>query len=1130
MAFGLLVCALVVLAGWWFVGRQVWTDDATIWRSVEDRELREVLWTRPQPLGDEFNTDQQEYEPSVAPDGTELFFVRGKPAHKADVYLSRRRDNVWTTPEPLASINTDGDELGPRLTPDGRFLLFYSDRASGLGQYDIWAAPRSPGGSDFGEPFNLGPSVNSESNEYGPAPTTDGTGLLFATNRKSARSEQREPRPATIRQTDSGDYDIFLATLDGAAAPAGLPPAVPPARGAGRGGRPVARGAAMQPSTEAATQPGSRLPLQPGEGDVGSQAHAPAADISSTRPPTEPRGPEVSAPKLAYHPARELPGVNTPHHEGAGCVSPAGDFLYFASDRPGGHGKLDLYRGRMRSGVVSDVENLGPVLNTPQNESDPQLAVGGFRLMFSSDGAGSRGGYDLLTAESREVYARRDARPLPMVGRSGWLLLLGMAALLPLLLFLRGWNDHRLDLLRKCLLVSVLFHVILTVVFSLYNVSRDIVQYVKRQQEMELAVDLRAADAASTIAAEIRDQRRLDLPVQAPRPVGVAQTPTDIPLETLEPLDAAELTVPQAQVDPGRMVVEVPVPEAAPPRPGEMLEVATPEPAAPLPDIDVAPAQEPVRVPEAQPPAASPLPQPAEIARRSVAALEGSAPEAVRVDVRPSEIDVGSFAEASELPRPQAAAAEMAAAVPLPPPAQPELGNPVPSGPPVTDVEAALPTPGEADAASATENAENTLMLSARARVPTEIDGPADVAIERAGDPVAGQPPRPTDALTSAELMPRADVTAVDVSIGPDLAVTLPELTAPEAMFQRSPEMRKPLVEKMGGTKQSEDAVDRALAYLARQQEPDGRWTRVDDEGPPGQRGKGPHDMACTGLSVLAFLAADHTPAKAGPYSAVVDNGLNFLLATQGPDGDLRGHPERRGGGSGAANLYDHGIACLALGEAGIMTGDKRYVDAAMRGAAFIVASQHPETGGWRYVPGEAGDTSVFGWQIMALHSAEQLGFEMPAAAREGALRYVEIASSGPRKMLGGYTPGADPTPAMTAELLFARILLGHTFDDADVTEACDYLGQHPPERGGDLYGWYYASLSLIQMENDAWRDWNERCRQTLVTTQRLRGPLDGSWDTNLKWGDQGGRIYTTALSTLTLEVYYRYLPMMQKK
>jgi hypothetical protein len=118
----------------------------------------------------------------------------------------------------------------------------------------------------------------------------------------------------------------------------------------------------------------------------------------------------------------------------------------------------------------------------------------------------------------------------------------------------------------------------------------------------------------------------------------------------------------------------------------------------------------------------------------------------------------------------------------------------------------------------------------------------------------------------------------------------------------------------------------------------------------------------------------------------------------------------------------------------------------------------------------------------------------------------------------------------MTAELLFARILLGHTFDDAEVKEASDYLKQHPPTRGGDLYGWYYASLSLIQMENDVWRQWNEQCRQTLVTTQRIRGPLDGSWDTNLKWGDQGGRIYTTALSTLTLEVYYRYLPMVQKK
>ena len=1347
----LLVLALLVAGGaWWFVGRRVWTDDATIRRANAERELREVLWTPPQALGDAFNTEEQEYEPSVSADGTEVYFVRGKPDRNADVFVSYRRGGAWAAPEPVASVNTDGDELGPRLTPDGRFLLFYSDRDGGLGQYDIWAAPRLPGeAGGFGEPFNLGPAVNSEFNEYSPAPAPDGTALLFASNRKSATSEQREPWRATIRQTDSGDYDIFLARLEPSAAVGPLPPALPPTRGAA-------------PAGDATTPP-------------------------ATAPSTAPTHVEPDG-GLAYQPAEELQGVNTPHHDGASCMSPAGDFLYFASNRPGGHGKFDLYRGRLRNGVVGAVENLGPTINTPDNDTDPQLAVGGFHLLFSSDRADSRGGYDLLAAESREVYARRDARPLPAVGWSWWLLLLAVAALLPLLFFLRGWDDHRLNLLQKCLLVSILFHVVLTVLFSLYNVSRDIVQYVKRQQEMELALDLRAPETEAIIAAEIRGQPRLDLPVQAPQPLEVAQLPTaDIPLETLEPVDAAELTVPQARLDPRQMVVEVPAPRAEPPEPAEVPEVATTEPPVRVPEIRIEAPRAQVRADEMLPPAPAVAPD-AEVARLELpAAAVPAAPEAVQVEVRPTEIEIGSLAEAADAPAPdRRAEAEMAAAAAPALVAEPDVRAPPAAAAPVAGDEASLPEPADAEAAlqrqgvavavagpeavspevptaevaaareslatapemkrdatpapealpvpveapltedrvdveiraavervavrpapdaaeqvqpalpkagrseagdatalaarpvevgaeparpkaepdalqalagpttrpSVVEAAEPAVPAESALRpdiVPAEIaaarmakaggreepevaaaaaevnvaperrqpapeddaqaaavqaavpaaapeatpslsdaarstprmltedtEAPApvvasapDVTLPAAAGPKvasADQPPvpaagndepmltvrtdakpepdapksltleptpnptdaKPADALAPGAVVPRVEV--VDVSVGPQLSATLPELTAPEAMFQRAEAKRKPLVEKMGGTKQSEEAVDRGLAYLARQQEPDGRWTRVDDDGPPGKRGKGPHDMACTALSVLAFLGADHTPAKPGPYRDVVERGLDFLLATQGPDGDLRGYPERRGGGSGSANMYDHGIACLALGEAGIMTGDKRYIDAALKGAAFIVAAQHRDTGGWRYTPGEPGDTSVFGWQVMALHSAEQLGFELPAPAREGVARYAQIASTGPRKMLGGYTPGAGPTFAMTAELLFARILLGQAFEDADVKEAGDYLLQHPASPGGDIYGWYYASLALVQFENDAWRAWNERCRETLVATQRKGGPSDGCWDANMRWGDHAGRIYTTALATLTLEVYYRYLPMVQKK
>jgi hypothetical protein len=366
------------------------------------------------------------------------------------------------------------------------------------------------------------------------------------------------------------------------------------------------------------------------------------------------------------------------------------------------------------------------------------------------------------------------------------------------------------------------------------------------------------------------------------------------------------------------------------------------------------------------------------------------------------------------------------------------------------------------------------------------------------------------------------DVVAVPLNL--EVAIAGPPIGAPEGLSQRSVAARKPLLEKMGGTKQSEDAVDRALAYLARQQEPEGRWTYVLPGRKP-RRGRSPHDMALTGLATLCFLASDHTPDKPGPYREVVGAGINYLVENQDDDGDLRG--PMAGGGADAGNMYDQGIATLALAEAGLMTGERRVIDAALKGARYIVKAQNRETGGWRYLPGEAGDTSIFGWQVMALHSAEQLGFEVPQATRDAALRYVRRASTGRQRTLGSYMPGNGPSTAMTAELLFARILLGDALTPDGGREACAFLSRNPPsEDDADFYGVYYASLSLLQLQNDAWKQWNERTRDTLVRMQKKNGDDAGCWDGNITWSDRGGRVFSTALGCLTLQVYYRYLPL----
>jgi hypothetical protein len=374
----------------------------------------------------------------------------------------------------------------------------------------------------------------------------------------------------------------------------------------------------------------------------------------------------------------------------------------------------------------------------------------------------------------------------------------------------------------------------------------------------------------------------------------------------------------------------------------------------------------------------------------------------------------------------------------------------------------------------------------------------------------------------------RADLAPLPQRIAPSALLTplMPlappgEAASPEVFFQRSHEQRRKLLDDMGGSEETEAAVERALAFLAREQEDDGHWEFEPGRRDTGRRGE--NDIAITGLAALSFLAADHTPAKSGPYRQCVKKAVDYICARQKNNGDLR-----FGG-----DMYSHAIAALAVGEAAAMTDEPYYRAAAIKAARFIINAQNPQTGGWRYHPyyehADPGDTSVFGWQVMALHSVEQAGTKIPAETRRLAMAWLSRVTKSRHGMLAGYQ-NTSPTLRMTAEAVFSRVLLGEPLSDEQIAEACEFL-QFDSRKGrgdekADYYYWYYGSLALMQMQNEAWRQWNARMKQTLLRLQQR----DGSWDERLsQYGPRGGRIYATALATLTLEVYYRYLPMYRR-
>ncbi|MCH2376127.1 MAG: hypothetical protein MK538_18230, partial [Planctomycetes bacterium] len=255
-----------------------------------------------------------------------------------------------------------------------------------------------------------------------------------------------------------------------------------------------------------------------------------------------------------------------------------------------------------------------------------------------------------------------------------------------------------------------------------------------------------------------------------------------------------------------------------------------------------------------------------------------------------------------------------------------------------------------------------------------------------------------------------------------------------------------------------------------------------------------------------------------------VARALRWLLRTQGNDGLLAGD-------DGKYTMYDHGIATLALGEAFILSRDEKLRRALEKAVQIILRSQNPRTGGWRYqpVPPLRGDTSISGWQIMALTSARNGGLEVPDVAFERARHWLDVeVSSGVHRGIYGYSRPEEPRVAMVAEGMLMRQLLGARHGDSNVEEAARYI--HTQTRTtpflDNLYLIYYGTLSLYQYQGWIWERWNSQVRDFLVRTQHKHGPRTGSWDPTGPWSESGGQVVSTCFAILSLEVYYRYLPL----
>jgi hypothetical protein len=365
---------------------------------------------------------------------------------------------------------------------------------------------------------------------------------------------------------------------------------------------------------------------------------------------------------------------------------------------------------------------------------------------------------------------------------------------------------------------------------------------------------------------------------------------------------------------------------------------------------------------------------------------------------------------------------------------------------------------------------------------------------------------------------------------------------------------KRNLVARGGGGGDTEDAVLAALKWLSRHQNEDGSWSvqnyvnrcnRIPKYASGGKCSPNPghedFDAGVTGLSLLAFLGAGYSHLSKDTHDGicfgdVVKKGLQWLMNHQDPEGCI-------GPRSAQKYMYNHTICALAMSEAYGLTGSNLFKDQAQKSVDFVIAAQNPGKG-WRYsFKCGDNDSSVSGWAVMVLKSAELSGLTFPRTGYDGTRAwYDEVTEENYYRV--GYThkgtgkvfvPGMNENfnhhEALTAIAVMARIFMDKNKSDSRLMGGCQLLVKDLPnwkDNDIDFYYWYYASLALFQYDGPSgtfWKQWNERMKDCLVKNQNTHstGCKSGSWETIDRWSGEGGRVYCVAINALTLEVYYRY-------
>lgn len=284
--------------------------------SFAEQAVKNPVPFNPVNMGPNINSEDEEYFPAITADGQTFLYTRrmktnfyGRPSRQEDFYVSKKVNKVWTPAQPLTEINTQGNEGAPSLSADGQYLFFTACEemieSAGArktkGSCDIFIAKKI--GDKYNAPRNLEMPVNTSAWESQPSFSSDGRTLYFVRAIKNKEGKTQRDILVTLIG-DNSEWSEPVSVSDKI----------------NTGGEEMSVFIHPDDQTLYFSSDG-----HPGLGGL---------DIfMSRRTPTGEWGEPVN---LGYP-------INTGGDENSLLVSPTGETAYFASDREGGLGGLDLY-------------------------------------------------------------------------------------------------------------------------------------------------------------------------------------------------------------------------------------------------------------------------------------------------------------------------------------------------------------------------------------------------------------------------------------------------------------------------------------------------------------------------------------------------------------------------------------------------------------------------------------------------------------------------------------------------------------------------------------------------------------------------------------------------------------------